>query len=100
MNNVYVTCRNHGLDPMDYLRQVPWDRVVQNHLAGHTDHGTHCIDTHDDHVADAVWELYGWVQEHTGGVATLLEWDGDIPDFEVLEAEVAKCRPYREAAGV
>ncbi|MCO4769398.1 MAG: DUF692 domain-containing protein [Deltaproteobacteria bacterium] len=95
VNNVYVTCRNHGLDPMQYLRDVPWDRVVQNHLAGHTDHGTHCIDTHDDHVCDAVWELYGWVQKHTGGIATLLEWDGNIPDFDVLEDEVARCREWR-----
>jgi uncharacterized protein (UPF0276 family) len=98
VNNVYVTCRNHGLDPMDYLRAVPWDRVVQTHLAGHTDHGTHCIDTHDDHVCDAVWELYGWVQAHTQGIATLIEWDGHLPAFEVLEAEVALCRPYRDAA--
>lgn len=99
VNNVYVTCRNHNLDPMAYLRAVPWDRVVQNHLAGHTDHGTHCIDTHDDHVCDAVWELYGWVQKETGGTATLLEWDGDLPTLDVLETEVDKCRPYRREAG-
>lgn len=98
VNNVYVTCRNHGLDAMDYLRQVPWDRVVQNHLAGHTDKGTHCIDTHDDHVCDAVWALYGWVQQHTGGVATLIEWDGDLPDWDTLQAEADKARPFR--AGV
>ncbi len=96
VNNVYVTCRNHGLDPMAYLEQVPWDRVVQNHLAGHTDNGTHCVDTHDDHVCDAVWALYGWVQQRTGGVATLIEWDGDLPEWDLLQAEADKARPYRE----
>ena len=95
VNNVYVTARNHDLDAMDYLRQVPWDRVVQNHLAGHTDHGTHCVDTHDDHVRDEVWELYGWVQREAGGIATLIEWDGDVPDFPTLQAEADKARPYR-----
>jgi len=95
VNNVYVTCRNHCLDPMEYLAGVPWDRVVQNHLAGHTDHGTHCIDTHDDFVCDAVWDLYAWVQQRTGGTATLIEWDGDIPAFEVLEGEADKARERR-----
>ena len=95
VNNVYVTCRNHGLDPMAYLQQVPWERVVQNHLAGHTDNGTHCIDTHDDYVCDEVWALYAWVQRHTGGIATLLEWDGNVPDFDVLEGEVRLARERR-----
>jgi len=95
VNNVYVTARNHGLDAMEYLEQVPWDRVVQNHLAGHTDHGTHCIDTHDDHVCDEVWALYAWVQERAGGTATLVEWDGNLPDFATLQAEADKCRPHR-----
>ena len=97
VNNVYVTCRNHELDPWSYLKQIPLDRVVQVHLAGHTDKGTHCIDTHDDRVRDEVWELYGWVQEQTGGVATLLEWDAEIAEFPVLQDELAKCLRYREA---
>mgnify|MGYP000359395859 CR=1 FL=1 len=95
VNNVYVTSRNHGLDAEDYLRQVPWDRVVQLHLAGHTDHGTHCIDTHDGPVCEAVWSLYAWVQRTHGPISTLIEWDGDIPSFEVLEAEVARARALR-----
>ena len=61
VNNVYVTCRNHDLDPVAYLEAIPYERVVQVHLAGHTDNGTHCIDTHDGRVIDAVWELYAQV---------------------------------------
>ncbi len=95
VNNVYVTCRNHDMDPWAYLDQVPWDRVVQNHLAGHTDNGTHCVDTHDHHVRDEVWALYGSVQRRAGGIATLLEWDDHIPEFDELVAELHKCRPHR-----
>ena len=95
VNNVYVTCRNHGLDPAAYLAQVPWDRVVQIHLAGHTDHGTHCIDTHDGPVCDAVWALYAEVMAAHGPISTLIEWDGDIPAFSVLEDEVARARALR-----
>ncbi len=95
VNNVYVTCRNHRLDPIAYLEQVPWERVVQHHLAGHTDHGTHCIDTHDGPVCDEVWALYRWVVEHVGPITTIVEWDGDVPSFDVLEAEVARAKALR-----
>lgn len=99
VNNVYVTCRNHDLDPWDYLDAIPYDRVVQIHLAGHTDKGTHCIDTHDGHVIDEVWALYGDVQRRMRNCATLLEWDADIPPFAEVHAEVLKAEAYRSALG-
>jgi hypothetical protein len=95
VNNVYVTCRNHDLDPLAYLDAIPYEHVVQVHLAGHTDNGTHCIDTHDGRVIDAVWELYARVQEKTGGRATLLEWDAKLPKFAVLQEEVRKAAKFR-----
>jgi uncharacterized protein (UPF0276 family) len=95
VNNVYVTCRNHDLDPWAYLDAIPYERVVQIHLAGHTDKGTHCIDTHDGHVIDEVWALYREVQRRAGNRATLLEWDADIPAFEDVHAEVLKARAFR-----
>lgn len=95
VNNVYVTCRNHGLDPQRYLAGLPCERVVQIHLAGHTDKGSHCIDTHDDHVIDAVWQLYAEVMARAGNRATLLEWDARIPAFAVLMREIAKAERFR-----
>jgi uncharacterized protein (UPF0276 family) len=100
VNNVYVTCRNHDLDPYEYLKAIPYDRVVQIHLAGHTDHGSHCIDTHNGRVIDAVWDLYAEVQRRRGNTATLLEWDADIPKFEVLEREVGRANRFRDALRV
>jgi len=95
VNNVYVTCRNHDLDAQRYLDAIPYERVVQIHLAGHTDKGDHCIDTHDDHVCEAVWSLYAQVMKRAGGIATLLEWDDNIPEFDVLLAEVRKAERFR-----
>lgn len=92
VNNVYVSARNHGFDPLDYLAAVPYERVVQIHLSGHTDHGTHCIDTHTGHVVEPVWELYSEAIRRGGPCATLMEWDQDIPAFEVVHAEVLKAR--------
>lgn len=100
VNNVYVTCRNHDLDPFEYLKPLPFDRVVQIHLAGHTDHGTHCIDTHNGRVIDAVWDLYAEVQRRRGNTATLLEWDADIPKFDVLQKEVGRANRFRDSLRV
>ena len=96
VNNVYVTCRNHDLDPYEYLAALPYDRVVQIHIAGHTDKGTHCIDTHDGRVIDEVWALYAEVHRRAGNRATLLEWDAHIPPFEEVHAEVLKAAGYRD----
>jgi uncharacterized protein (UPF0276 family) len=96
VNNVYVSSRNHDFDPVEYVQSVPHDRIVQFHLAGHTDHGTHCIDTHDGHVTDAVWALYRQAYGLTDGVSTLLEWDARIPPFPVLHAEVLKAKKFIE----
>jgi uncharacterized protein (UPF0276 family) len=94
VNNVYVSAVNHDFDPVEYLEQIPADRVVQFHLAGHTDCGTHLIDTHDGPVIDPVWELYRRAKRRSPHAATLLEWDARIPPFAVLEAEIAKARRF------
>jgi uncharacterized protein (UPF0276 family) len=74
----------------------PADRVVQYHLAGHTDKGTHILDTHSDHAIQEVWDLYRRAWKRTGPVATLYEWDESIPEFEVVHAEALKARAARE----
>ncbi len=94
VNNIYVSSRNHGFDPHDYLNGIPWDRVVQFHTAGHTDNGTHCVDTHIGPVRDEVWDLLGEAWHRAGGASVLLEWDAEIPDFattwhEALRSEDA-----------
>lgn len=94
VNNVYVSSVNHDFDPEEYIRNVPHRRVVQFHLAGHTDCGTHRIDTHDGEVIDPVWELYRQAHKLTGGASTLLEWDAKIPEFPVVHAEVLKAKNY------
>lgn len=94
VNNVYVSAFNHDFDPVDFLKGLPHERVVQMHLAGHADCGTHRIDTHDGPVIDPVWELYRVAHELTGGVSTLLEWDANIPEFPVVHAEVLRAQRF------
>lgn len=96
VNNVYVSSVNHEFDPVKYIEAVPAKRVVQCHLAGHTNCGTHLIDTHDGKVIDPVWELFQLLHQRTGGVSTLLEWDTDIPPFPVVHEEVLKAKNYMD----
>ena len=81
VNNVYVSAFNHRFDPLEYLRGMPVDRVVQFHLAGHTDNGTHLLDTHDHPIGDPVWQLYREAVRRFGPVSTLIERDDRIPEL-------------------
>jgi uncharacterized protein len=87
VNNVFVSARNHGFDPVAFLDAVPRARVGQFHLAGHTVLPTHLLDTHDHPVSEAVWDLYRHAVARFGDVATLLERDDHIPPLEELCAE-------------
>lgn len=96
VNNVYVSAFNHGFDARAWLDTIPQDRIAYYHLAGHTNRGTHIVDTHSDHVIPAVWELYDHAVALSGGRSTLLEWDEDIPAFDVVHAEVLKAKTRAE----
>lgn len=96
VNNVYVSSYNHRLDPYLYLDAMPMDRVVQIHLAGHENNGTHIVDTHDNHVIDEVWELYRHVIAKQGMINTMVEWDAHIPAFDVVWDEVKKAQKIVE----
>jgi uncharacterized protein (UPF0276 family) len=73
-----------------YIAHIPPERVGQIHLAGHSDKGTYLFDTHDGPVIDPVWELYRFAVRHCGRVSTLVEWDEQIPEFEVVCAEAER----------
>ncbi|HVY44812.1 MAG TPA: DUF692 domain-containing protein [Minicystis sp.] len=94
VNNVFVSAFNHGFEPKDYFDAIPFDRVVQLHVAGHTNHGTHIVDTHIGPVIDPVWELLGEAWRRAGGVSVLLEWDAEIPSFEETHAEALKAMAF------
>ena len=100
VNNVYVSSVNHEFDPEFYLRSIPHEHVVQFHVAGHTNLGTHIIDTHDGHVIDRVWELFRLAYQLTGGASPLLEWDAQIPEFSVVHAEILKAQKYIDGEAV
>jgi uncharacterized protein (UPF0276 family) len=98
VNNVYVSAFNHGFSAEEYIDAIPADRVVQYHLAGHTNKGTHIVDTHSGPALDEVWALYARATARTGLVSTLFEWDADIPPLEEVVTEARRAHVYRQTA--
>jgi uncharacterized protein (UPF0276 family) len=92
VNNIYVSARNHGFDPLEYLDVVNPRRVQQIHLAGHSDYGDYVIDTHDHDVPNAVWDLYRETLKRLGPVSSMIERDGNIPAFDALYDELGQAR--------
>ncbi|PWK49858.1 hypothetical protein C8D97_10719 [Pleionea mediterranea] len=92
VNNIYVSSRNHDFDPMDYINGIDVDSVLQIHLAGHHDFGSHIIDTHDHDVCDSVWELYERTLRRFGPVSTMIERDDNIPELNELISELDQAR--------
>lgn len=97
VNNVYVSSFNNEFDPVEYIENIPHDKVVQMHLAGHQNCGDYIIDTHDREVTKAVWELFQLTYQKVSDAAILLEWDGNIPAFDVYHSELMKSKQYMDA---
>ncbi|GES53146.1 UPF0276 protein [Rhizobium sp. NBRC 114257] len=92
VNNVFVAAINHHMDARAYLKRFPVQWVREIHLSGHSetvdDAGAPLlIDSHDTPVKDPVWALYEELIGRIGPVASLVEWDNDVPEWPVLRAE-------------
>ena len=102
VNNIFVSASNHGWDPDTYLNALPAAAIGEIHLAGHAvrtlDNGcTVRIDNHGSCVAAEVWALYVRALRRFGAKPTLIEWDTDIPAFEVLLDEAAQAATLMRA---
>jgi uncharacterized protein (UPF0276 family) len=109
VNNIYVSAMNHGADPArvlaDYLDFIPGAAIGEIHLAGHAvrdlSGGRRLrIDDHGSRVAPEVWTLFETVVGRIGPRPTLIEWDTDIPDLTVLQAEAAIAQGVLDRATV
>jgi uncharacterized protein (UPF0276 family) len=92
LNNIFVNAYNHQFDPLDYLAGIPGELVGQVHLAGHTPMDGYLFDTHSREVISPVWDLYREALHRWGPVATMIEWDEDIPEFPRLAQEAQTAR--------
>lgn len=90
INNIYVSASNHQYDPYTYIEAIPSSVVAQIHLAGHTNMGNYLFDTHSKPVCDEVWDLFRTFIKKDPGIPVMVEWDEEIPPFNILKEEAIK----------
>jgi uncharacterized protein len=104
VNNVFVSATNHRMDARAYLADFPLHEVGEIHLGGHAEEslpsGPLLIDAHGTPVAEPVWTLFTDLITRMGAMPTLVEWDNDVPPFDVLLAEAARADRVLRGAGV
>lgn len=87
INNVFVTCKNLNQDMQQFLETIPVNRVKQIHLAGFADKGDFLLDAHNNPVDPKVWSAFeGFIEQH-GAIASMIEWDNDLPSLPKLLEE-------------
>ena len=90
VNNLFVNQMNLGIDPVLWLDSIKPESIAYLHMAGHTIADGIRIDTHDKLVCKEVWDLYAYTQNRFGKIPSMIEWDGDVPAFEVILEEIGK----------
>lgn len=98
VNNIYVSSINHNFKALEYINGLPAERIVQIHLAGHSNHGDYIIDTHDAPVIQPVWDLYAATIKRFGNISTMIERDDNMPPFSELLSEIDKARSIAKKA--
>ena len=96
VNNIFVNGHNHQWadvlkdNAQNYLNELPLERVVQIHVAGHAEYPERLIDTHGAAVKDVVWQILDEVLSRCTPSGIMLERDLNIPDFIELEPELSR----------
>jgi uncharacterized protein (UPF0276 family) len=100
VNNLYVQSVNHGWNTHAYLAELNMDAVKEIHLAGHVkaSDGNFLIDTHNQPVCQEVWELYKVAILNQPPAYTLIEWDEDLPEIDVILNQARQAALYMEQA--
>lgn len=92
LNNLYVNATNFKWDAMDALKQLPLERVVQVHVSGCMEFPECLVDVHGGPLREEVWEMLDWLLQQANPAAVMLEWDFEIPEFEVIRQELWRIR--------
>lgn len=98
VNNIFVSSFNHDFSGSAFLEAIAPERVVQMHLAGHSEGDGQKIDTHDQPISPEVFALYAEACRRFGPVSTMIERDDNFPPLAELLAELDTARAIAQAA--
>lgn len=90
VNNVYVNSVNFNFNPKEYIKNLPLNRVGQIHLAGHSIENDWIVDTHDQPVCEAVWDLYTYTNRLIPNINVMIERDDNFPAWKEIEKELRR----------
>ena len=99
LGRLSASFRNCGWSVEHYLGALPWERVLAVRLTGYDDLETHCLESRDAPLPEAVWELYAGVLSRAGLRSTAIDWRPPETDEATIETELAAARAYRRRAG-
>lgn len=94
INNIYVNSINHQFDAMEYLRRIPYQRVLHMHLAGHTEYEGFLLDNHGADIIDPVWRLFAEASRHAKPAAVIIERDHHVPSLSEQIIEVKRAQKF------
>lgn len=97
VTNVHVSATNLGFSAQNYIEAFPISYVEEIHLAGYAEDVDEVgdlllIDAHCAPVQDVVWRLYERALERRRPVATLIEWDNEVPCWSTLSGEASRAQ--------
>jgi len=92
VTNLYTNSVNHGYDALEFLNQLPLERVVQLHFTGGFWDGDVLIDSHSHTTFSEVWQLMAEVLKRVTPRGMILERDENIPPFADLVSELKQAR--------
>ena len=100
INNVYVNSKNHKYNPIKFLDNIPIERTVQVHIAGHLNKGKIIIDTHGEAIVKGVYDLFSELLKRCSPKAVLLERDFNFPQFLELLNEIRKIKTIMKSVKI
>ena len=99
INNVYVNSVNHCYDAIDFLAQIPGERIAYAHIAGHADEAEDLkVDTHGAPLIEPVLNLAQHCYGQFGSIPTVLERDFNFPPLAELKLEIGAVKRIQEKA--
>ncbi len=97
VNNVFVNSYNHGFAAEQFIDCIDKESIGYIHLAGHSQRKGYLLDSHKGPIPDQVWKLYQYAMQQMGKRSVLIEWDEDIPEFQILYQELEKVKQLDQA---
>ena len=92
VTNLFINSRNHGYDPLEFLRNIPSESIVQLHFVGGVEKDGKWIDNHGNNTQDAIFELIDEVLKYAPVKGVILERDANFPEFGVLVDELGRVK--------